>query len=373
MINSVTLIAVMGVASIAPVFPKLTQELNITPKAIGWLISIFTIPGVVLTPVLGILADHIGRKRVLIPSLLLFAIAGGACALAQTFEQLLVLRFFQGVGASALGALNVTLIGDLYAGRERAAAMGYNSSILSVGTASYPAIGGALAMLGWHFPFLLPLLALPVGGFVLFALKNPEPEAAPPMREYLRGVWQDIKKPQVIALFSVSVVTFVILFGPFLTYFPMLLGGHFGASTLVIGMLMSVSSLSSAACSSQLRRLVKITSEKNLMKIAFILYAVALALMSLTGNIWFFLIPCGLFGIAQGLNLPTLMTLLAGMAPTKHRAAFMSINGMVLRLGQSLGPLVAGIAFSIWGFGGAFYAGAGLAIAMLVVLVVAVK
>ena len=373
MINSVTLIAVMGVASIAPIFPKLTQELNITPKAIGWLISIFTIPGVVLTPVLGILADHVGRKRVLIPSLLLFAIAGGACALAQNFEQLLVLRFFQGIGASSLGSLNLTLIGDLYDGRERAAAMGYNSSVLSVGTASYPAIGGALAMLGWHFPFLLPLLALPVGGFVLFTLKDPELEDAPPMREYLHGVWQDIKKPQVIALFSVSVVTFVILFGPFLTYFPMLLGGHFGASALVIGMMMSVSSLSSAACSSQLSRLVKITSEKNLMKIAFVLYAVTLVFISLTGNIWLFLIPCVLFGIAQGLNLPSLMTLLTGMAPMKHRAAFMSINGMVLRLGQSLGPLVAGIAFGIWGFAGAFYVGVGLAVAMLVVLVVTVR
>lgn len=372
-INSVTLIAVMGVATIAPVFPKLTQELHVTPKAIGLLITVFTIPGVVLTPVLGVLADHFGRKKILIPSLLLFGIAGSACALAQTFDQLLVLRFFQGVGASALGSLNVTLIGDLYSGRERTAAMGYNASVLSVGTASWPAIGGALAMLGWHYPFLLPLVALPVGGFVLFVLKNPEPQEMPPLREYLSGVWQDIRKRQVLALFLVSVVTFIILFGPFLTFFPMLLDGHFGASALVIGLMMSVSSLSSAACSSQLGRLTRITSENNLMKVAFALYALTLVLIPLTKNIWFLLIPCVLFGIAQGLNIPSLMTLLAGMAPMKHRAAFMSINGMVLRLGQSLGPLLAGFIFGIWGMGGTFYAGAGLAIAMFVVLVAAVK
>ncbi|MDZ7694588.1 MAG: hypothetical protein U5K69_26295 [Balneolaceae bacterium] len=46
-----------------------------------------------------------------------------------------------------------------------------------MGTASYPAIGGALATLGWFFPFYLSLLAIPAGLFVLFGLENPEPDA----------------------------------------------------------------------------------------------------------------------------------------------------------------------------------------------------
>jgi MFS transporter, ACDE family, multidrug resistance protein len=78
------------------------------------------------------------------------------------------------MGASALGTLNVTVIGDIYAGRERSAALGYNSSVLSVGTASYPAIGGALAAFGWFYPFALAFVAIPIGLLVLFsATPNP--------------------------------------------------------------------------------------------------------------------------------------------------------------------------------------------------------
>jgi len=79
------------------------------------------------------------------------------------------------MGAGALGTLNVTVIGDIYSGRERSAALGYNSSVLSVGTASYPAIGGALATFGWFYPFTLAFLAVPVGILVLVSLRNPEP------------------------------------------------------------------------------------------------------------------------------------------------------------------------------------------------------
>ena len=141
----------------------------------GLLITVFTLPGVVLTPVLGILSDSHGRRKILVPSLILFGIAGGLCATARNFELLLALRFLQGMGAGALGTLNVTVIGDIYSGRERSAALGYNSSVLSVGTASYPAIGGALATFGWFYPFTLAFLAVPVGILVLVSLRNPEP------------------------------------------------------------------------------------------------------------------------------------------------------------------------------------------------------
>lgn len=45
--------------------------------------------------------------------------------------------------------------------------MGYNAGALSIGTASYPVIGGLLASLGWRYPFLLSLAALPIALAVL--------------------------------------------------------------------------------------------------------------------------------------------------------------------------------------------------------------
>ena len=81
---SITLIAVLAVSSITPAFPQIARALDVSPAQIGWLISAFTVPGIFLTPLLGMAADRWGRRQVLVPSLLLFAAAGAApCTIAQ--------------------------------------------------------------------------------------------------------------------------------------------------------------------------------------------------------------------------------------------------------------------------------------------------
>ncbi len=164
----------MAVSSITPAFPKIAVEFGITKQQVGYLISVFTLPGVFLTPFLGILADRFGWKKVLVPALLLFGVAGFACFFARDFNSLLLFRLFQGVGAASIGSLNVTLIGGLYSGKRRGTAMGYNGSVLSIGTAAYPAVGGALAAIAWYCPFVLPLLGIFIGFVVLRYLKNPK-------------------------------------------------------------------------------------------------------------------------------------------------------------------------------------------------------
>jgi MFS transporter, ACDE family, multidrug resistance protein len=363
---AVTLMAVLGVASVTPAFPSVIEAWQISPPSVGWLVTAFTLPGVVLTPLLGVLADRFGRKRVLVPALLLFGVAGVACGFAPSFEALVAWRFVQGIGAAALGSLNVTIIGDLFAGRERGAAMGYNASVLSVGTASYPAIGGALALLGWRYPFFLPVLAVAVGLLVLFRLQSPEPRNRQTLRSYLRDVARSLDR-RVAGLFLASTATFILLYGAYLTYYPLLIRERFGASSLVIGGVMSGMSLVTAATASQLGRLIGRFSERSLIACSLALYGAALALVPLAPNLGWLLAPTALFGVAHGVNIPAIQTCLSRLAPLEHRGAFMSANGMVLRLGQTLGPLLAGLCHSSWGMGAAFWASAALAAVMALV------
>ena len=167
-IFGVTLSAVMGVASITPAFPAMIDIFNLKPQDVGILITAFTLPAIFLTPLMGILADRIGRKRILVPSLLLFGIAGATITFARDFQTVVFLRVIQGIGATALSTLNMTLIGDLFEPRHRPEAMGYNASVLSLGVAVYPAIGGVLAGMAWYAPFYLPLFSIVVAFFVLF-------------------------------------------------------------------------------------------------------------------------------------------------------------------------------------------------------------
>lgn len=346
----------MGVASIAPALPQMARALDVSNERIGLLITVFTAPGMVLTPVLGVLADRIGRKAILIPSLFIFGIAGTACAFATDFTWLLILRFVQGIGGASLGALNVTLIGDLYAAGRRATAMGYNSSILSVGTASYPAIGGGLALFGWYYPFYLPLLAIPTGIFVLRALENPEPARSQKLSSYFRGVAGALKSKKVLGLFTANFLTFLMLYGAYLTFFPILLDARFGITSLVIGMMLSGSSVVTAITSSQLGKLTTRFRESSLIRTAAVLYLGVFLAIPHIDSIWLLALPIMVFGFAQGINIPSVLNLLTFQAPTEYRAAFLSVNWMILRTGQAAGPFLLGIVYGFAGLNGTFLA-----------------
>ena len=369
----VTLMAVLGSSSVSPAFPKVVAELGVSPGQVGLLITVFTLPGVFLTPVAGVLSDKFGRKTVLIPSLLLFGVAGGACALARDFELLLGLRVLQGVGAAALGATNVTLIGDLFAGRERTAALGYNSSVLSTGTASYPAIGGALATFGWYYPFALPLLAIPIAFLVAFSLHNPEPHSEQSLKEYARSIWSAVKDRTVAGLFAGSLVTFILLFGPLIVYLPILMDQAFGVSPLVIGIVVASTSLTTALASTQIGNLTSRFSEKTLVRASFVLYAAALALVAFVPYWWLLFVPTVIFGVAQSLNLPNVFSLLNEAAPGENRGAFLALNSTILRLGQTLGPVLMAVIAAPLGLAGAYLVAGALAAAMFVVALALIR
>ena len=345
----------MGVSSIAPAFPSIGRSLNVSTNQIGLLITFFTLPGIIFTPIFGILADRFNRKVILVPSLFLFGIAGTACALADSFEQLLMFRVFQGIGSAALGVLNLTLIGDLYLGNERATVMGYNGSVLSIGTALYPAIGGALAIIGWSYPFYLSLLALPVGLFALFFLRQETEKNGLEIKFYLKEVKSALFSKTVLALFLCMFFTFIMLYGGYITFFTILLDEKFSKSSFAIGAILSGSSLVTAITSAQLGRLTARFNEQTLIKAAAVLYTLIFAMIPFVDNIWLFAIPISLFGVAQGMNIPSIMNLLTGYAPKEFRAAFLSANWMVMRLGQAIGPYVLGLVYLYVSLEGTFY------------------
>lgn len=364
-IFAVTLMMVMGVASITPAFPEIVERLGITTGQVGLLITVFTLPGIILTPLMGVLADRYGRKKVLVPSLMLFGLAGPVCGFMTDFNLLLLFRLFQGVGGAALSSLSTTIIGDLFSGKRLSEAMGYNASVLSIGTASYPALGGILAGINWNYPFFLPVLAIPVSLLVLFKLKNPEPEKKQKLNDYLRNALKIFQSKEVIVLVVTIMGVFVILYGSFLTYTPFLMRSAFAATPMAIGLWMSLTSVVSGIVSSQLGRLSSNFQQKHLILMGFICYLASMVLFAFLRTQWLMWLPLGLFGAGSGLIIPTTQGMLTRLSPLEYRAAFMAANGMTLRFGQTTGPMLMGLFFTLAGLTGAFLAGAGTAILLI--------
>lgn len=367
-IFGVTLTAMMGVASITPAFPDIIKYFGIRPQQVGLLIVAFTLPGIFLTPFTGMLADRYGRKKVLVPSLFLFGIAGVACMFAPGFYWLLALRFLQGVGASSLSSMNITLVGDLFEGKQRTAVMGYNASVLSIGTASYPALGGVIAIFGWQYIFLLPLLAIPLGFWVMNGLRNPEPNNKASLRSYFGRVWNTINQKTVWGLLIINFMIFLILYGTYLTYFPLMMAQRLGADSYHIGLMMALMSIVTAMMSSQLGKINQLLGLKKQLVLGSSAYLFASLLMLVSGDYWMLGLSVIVFGIGHGVIIPSIQNMMVGFAAMNERAAFMSLNSMVLRAGQTFGPLLVGIFYAFKGLDAAFLTGAALAFAMLVVI-----
>ena len=204
-----------------------------------------------------------------------------------------------------------------------------------------------------------------MGLLVIFRLDTPEPDAKQDLRNYLRTAWRGIRQSRALILFIAGFVTFIILFGSFLTFFPLLLDARFGASSTTIGLLMSLMSLTTAVTASQLGRLVTRFTERRLLLTAYVIYTAAMTLMASSFRLELLGLTVVLFGIGHGINLPVIMTLLTGMAPHEYRAAFMSLNGMMIRLGQTFGPVLIGLIVLKGSLSGAFYAGAALSLMVL--------
>ena len=144
---------------------------------------------------------------------------------ASNFTALLALRFLQGIGGAALLSTNITIIGDLYSGSSRSKSMGYNATVNGFGSALYPALGGALALLGWNYPFLIPAVAVPVGLLLIPFLKIPEPRNKQKFSHYLRGIREVIRHREVTALFILTIGVNIVLVGGLFTYLPILFRG----------------------------------------------------------------------------------------------------------------------------------------------------
>ena len=142
--------------------PDLADELGVSRGLIGLLHGAVAIPGIVLSPYIGYLADRSGRRRVIRWSLVIFGIAGVAGFFVRSFWPLVGLRVLQGFGTSGLLSLGVVIVGDLFTGLERRWAMGLNLAGLTLTTTVAPIIGGFLAEGGTFRPFLVRPDLLPL-------------------------------------------------------------------------------------------------------------------------------------------------------------------------------------------------------------------
>ena len=231
LIFSITITGILANTLIGPAIPDILDAFDQPSSRAGLFVAAGTLPGIVMAPVIGVLADRYGRRAVLVPCLVAFGVFGLLSALAPTFQALLLLRLCQGIGSAGLINLAVVLIGDFWTGNERARIVGQNAAILTISLAVFPPIGGLLTELGgWRFSFLPYGIGLATAVLIYHRLDANRPTGGVTLRAQLRGAGFALRDRDVIGSVSIGFVIFMLIFGLFLTAMPVHLESEFGLS-----------------------------------------------------------------------------------------------------------------------------------------------
>jgi predicted MFS family arabinose efflux permease len=346
------------------VLPDIIDDFRRPDAAAGLVVAAASLPGVVAAPVIGILADRLGRRRVVVPCLAIFGLASALAVAASSYWVLVAARLLMGFGSAGLINLAVVLIGDHWSGQERVRQVGRNAAVLTGGLAVLPPLAGMLAVLGsWRLsqaPSVLALLTAWVAWRELDDLRPPHAEST--LGSQLRDAAVTLRSPVMAATILSGFLIFVMIFGLFLTVLPVHLEREFGLGAGARGLLLAVPALSATFVSLNLARLREHLGLRTLLVAGGVLFGVALLI---TG--WARVVPGALgglllYGIAEGFTVPSLQETTAARAPAAQRGTVLAVWVSAVRLGQASGPLLFAAVFAAVGTGAALMLGAAVSL-----------
>lgn len=153
---------------VAPLIPRLAAIFSVSEERIGLIVPAYMIPYGIATLLYGVLADRIGRRRVLLASLIAFIALTALTATAQTETQLVMWRLTTGIGASGVVPLALSLIGQLFPYEQRGRPLGWLFGAMAGGMAFGSTVGVlAEPLAGWRALFVGVAL---LGGVALILL-----------------------------------------------------------------------------------------------------------------------------------------------------------------------------------------------------------
>jgi ACDE family multidrug resistance protein len=353
----------MAGSIIAPTLNLMRDGLGIAPSNVGLIITTHGLFMALFSPLMGSIIDRKGVRRTFIAALFLYGIAGGSGLLIHSFWAFLASRACLGIGlAGVFAGINVLIL-NTYEGLDRDKVMGWRGSAQSFGGIIWPLLGGALGSVSWRLPFAVYLVAIPIGLLAICALPVPAGARQIGLKsQSSASIWQIFRKTPV--LFLIYGLTFFgsVLLYAIVVFLPQLLEGFGITSTIRIGLFIVAMTGSAALTAFVYGRIRMRLSYERIVMLTAVLWAVAFTIISQAPASFVLAIGAALFGVSQGLLLPTVMVWVGALVPASYRGRFSSYLGTSGFIGQFLSPIVFAPVFMHLGFEGVFVSGAGIGV-----------
>jgi ACDE family multidrug resistance protein len=293
-----------GYGTLTPALAELGAVYGVSNVAVGLLQGVVAVPGIALAPVIGRLADLLGRGRVALFCLLLFVVTGTACVFVGSFELALALRALQGLGFVGLLTIPPTVIGDRTDGHRRRRAVAVNSMILTSASTLGPVIGGLLASTSdprnTFWIYLLGLALVPSTIRVLGLAGGTRTGQSGSFRQVRAELRERSAGTGVAGALLLTLGTIVLVSALTSAMLPLTLLHEYDVSVATRGVFIGLANVGSVAASATLVVIAGRLGDRSGALLGLALMCVALLALSVAPTLWLIALLVLVFGFGVG-------------------------------------------------------------------------
>lgn len=344
--------------------PFARKEFGASGFLVGATGAAFSLAQFVAAPILGRLSDRVGRKPVIVVSLIGTALASLATGLAGSIWVLLIARAFDGASGGTIGVANAA-VADLAPKERRAPLLGMLGAAFGLGFTVGPAIGAVAAWLGnARTPFFIAAAMAAINA-VAALVRLPETRGLHRADSAAEGVtttdpglarsWRDGGLPTLIAASAVAVFAFSAFEQTFAIFGQDRIGFTESTSSIafvIVGVVLSL--VQGVFVGPAIRRV----GELRLLRMGMVLTAIGLLVLAMSRGWGVLIVAIVLLSVGQGVASPTMTATITARIHPDHRGAVLGVQQSWGSLGRVFGPLAGGLAFDRIGVSAPFVGGA---------------
>ncbi|MFN3357224.1 MAG: MFS transporter [Pseudomonas sp.] len=336
------LLASLG-TSIANVgLPSLALAFDTSFQAVQWVVLSYLLAITAVIVSAGRLGDRLGRRRLLLGGLLLFALASGVCAMAPSLTALIAARALQGLGAASMMAMALGMVGDTVTRERTGRVMGLLGTMSAVGTAMGPSLGGVLLSLwGWRALFAvgvpLGLLAFALGWRYLPMDQQHTPLAS--------GFWTPLRDVSLRVGLTMSALVAAVIMATFVVG-PFYLSRGLGLAPEWMGLVMAVGPCVAAATGVPAGRLTDRLGSRRMTRTGLGVLLCGALLLALTSGLVAYVIALVVLTTGYSLFQAANNTAVMSDVPAARRGTVSGLLNLSRNLGLIGGASALGAVFA---------------------------
>jgi len=347
--NIIVFIDRLGGFMLYPFFALyLTQKFHIGMSTVGILFAVFSVSGMAGSALGGALTDRMGRKTVIIASLLLSSLSSLGMGFAPTLAIFTAVVVVVGTLSSIGGPAHEAVVADLLPPEKRTEGYGIIRVIFNLAVIIAPPIAGLLIAHSYITLFIVDAVISIIAVFIVaLALPETKPQThadAKPetMQQTFAGYGRVFKDTPFVAFISVTVMMTLVYMNMNSTLGVYLRDQH-GLTEINYGTLISLNAVIVVALQFWVARRLEKYKPMLMMAVGSLLYALGFAMYGFVSGIAFFAIAMIIITIGEMIVSPFQQSVVASFAPEAMRGRYMAVSSLSWSIAFTIGPYFAGL------------------------------